>query len=70
MDYTITLRHDEGVVSIRTSASSEEAAVRKVLKAELAPRSSIISVTPFYDPQRMADIEETRRTAGREWQSS
>jgi TusA-related sulfurtransferase len=42
--YIVKIKHDNGVVSIRTGASSEEAAKKQVTNAEGAPMSAIISV--------------------------
>ena len=41
--YEFTMTHDGGIVNIRTSAQSLEAAKTIVLNAELAPESSIKS---------------------------
>lgn len=42
--YILTLKHDNGTIRIKTSASSEEAAISKVMAAELCPRSAIKSI--------------------------
>ena len=42
--YVVTMKHDDGVVRIHTAASSADAAVWIVLKAELAPPSAVQSV--------------------------
>jgi len=43
--YIVLLKHDEGRIKIQTTASSQDAAVDKVLKAERAPESAVITVT-------------------------
>ena len=42
--YRLTLTHDTGKVRITTAASSEEAAIDIVLKAEGAPRRAIVEI--------------------------
>lgn len=42
--YDVRIRHDAGTVTIRTAASSPEAATAIVLKAESAPARSVVSV--------------------------
>lgn len=39
--YTLRVRHDAGFVTIRTTASSEEAARQAVMEAERCPASAI-----------------------------
>lgn len=41
--YSIKVKHDKGTITIKTSASSEEAARTKVCNAEGCPESAIIS---------------------------
>jgi len=43
-EYIITLRHDSGKISILTTASSQEQAVKQVCEYEFAPLSAVISV--------------------------
>jgi hypothetical protein len=43
--YIVLLKHDEGKIKIQVGASSQDAAVDKVLKAERAPASAVITVT-------------------------
>ncbi len=43
-EFKITLRHDSGVISIITTASSQEQAVKQVCDYEFAPLSAVISV--------------------------
>lgn len=43
-EFKITLRHDAGVISIITTASSQEQAVKQVCDYEFAPLSAVISV--------------------------
>lgn len=43
-EYTLKVKHDNGTVNIKTTASSEEAAIGNIMKAENCPRSAIISV--------------------------
>ena len=41
--YTIRLKYDGGIVAITTTASDWQAAVRQVLKAEIAPDSAYLN---------------------------
>lgn len=42
--FNIRVKHDNGIVTIRTAAQSEEAAKRIVMSAERCPERSILSV--------------------------
>ena len=44
-EFTITLRHDDGKVSITTWADSKEQAVKQVLDAECAPENAVIGIS-------------------------
>ena len=44
-EYTLKVKHDKGTVNIKTTASSEEAAIGNVMKAENCPRGAILSVS-------------------------
>ncbi len=54
--YVATLRHDHSTVDIGVTASSEKAAIKKVLEAERAPDSAVVCVLPndIYDCLREA----------------
>ena len=39
--YVLTLKHDAGIIDIATAASSKEAAINIIMKAELCPRRAI-----------------------------
>lgn len=39
--YRLTLKHDNGTVTLNVSASSEDAAITQVMTVELCPRSAI-----------------------------
>jgi hypothetical protein len=43
-NYVILLKHDGGPFQIKTSASSEEAAIQIVMKAESCPRNAIVNI--------------------------
>lgn len=43
--YVVTLRHDAGVIGIRTAASNAEDAVALVCRVEGAPFRAVISVS-------------------------
>jgi hypothetical protein len=43
-EYIVTVKHDEGKKKIRTSASSEDAAKKKIMSAEGCPESAIVSI--------------------------
>lgn len=43
-EYTITLKHDDGVVVITTVARTEEQAIKQVLSWENAPKRAIKQV--------------------------
>ncbi len=51
--FRATLTHDNGTTTIRTSASSREAAMNKICNAELCPESAVelseISKGEFYN---------------------
>lgn len=42
--YILTLKHDNGTARIRTCASSEQAAIDKVIIAEGCPRCAIVKI--------------------------
>ena len=42
--FSVKVKHDNGAIKIETTASDEEAAKGKVMKAEGCPKSAIISV--------------------------
>jgi hypothetical protein len=44
-EYNLKVKHDNGTVNIKTTASSEEAAIGNVMKAENCPRGAILSVS-------------------------
>lgn len=43
--FIVKVKHDNGIIKIETTASDEEAAKEKVMKAEDCPKSAIVSVT-------------------------
>ena len=40
--YEVTLKHDSGTITIKTTASNKEKAIQQVLNIELAPLSAVI----------------------------
>lgn len=44
-DFKITLRHDDGEISITTWADSKEQAIKQVLDAEGAPESAVVGIS-------------------------
>jgi hypothetical protein len=42
--YRITLKHDRGIIRIRTTSSSKQAAINKVCMAEGCPESAVIKI--------------------------
>ncbi|WP_454735393.1 hypothetical protein [Cupriavidus necator] len=58
--YAITMKHDRGVVTIQTTASSRDAAVAAVLAAERAPERAIRKIVEFAIPFREHGVWQAR----------
>lgn len=58
--YAITMKHDAGVVTIQTTASSRDAAVAAVLAAELAPVRSIRKIVEYAIPFQEHGVWQAR----------
>jgi hypothetical protein len=43
-EYKVKVKHDDGIITIRTTASSEDAAKEKIMAAENCPKSAILNV--------------------------
>jgi hypothetical protein len=46
-EFVVKLRHDNGIVSLRVHSPDAMSAMEMIAKAENAPRSAVISVTPY-----------------------
>lgn len=55
--FALTIQQGKGKFKIRTSASSEEAAAQKVMKAESCPRSAIVKIEQCPSPQQKKPIK-------------